>query len=261
MKQFIHILILATLIVSCGSGSGKSNPGQLYLRFVENHEFNPNADHGRIEKFKVTITGDDLESSIVQTFPYGTDRVEFDNFAGGSTVQVLIEAINPNSYVIRRGRSEDIFIKGGQANEAIVSINNVPVYANVKDGSLVNANRFVPKIFAPGGLEFEMLDAFNGSENVLTDQVTNESVFSVSADTDSSVRTIYTPFFSEGSHQLMVQDTDTGEATTISLTVYQPDRRPVLHTTAGGFVGSQKVSQGPDLTNIIHFYQFESESF
>lgn len=253
-------LILITFLIlftACGSGSTVNNPGFLSLDFVPAQNFDPNADHGQVSKYKLTITGSALETDMETYYPVDTEAVTLEGFAGGSTIRVMIEAINVNDVCVRRGRSDDISIKGGQNVSASVTVNNVPIFANVRDGATVYNNRFVPKIFAPGAIDFQISDLFNESNSIIVDQISNESVFSISESSDLSILTINAPTLANGTHQLTVKDEDTDESSTIQVTVLDGTRQKGLLTTSGNYLGSLMSPANANEYNLATYFNWQ----
>lgn len=252
-------LILVNLMSCHSSKEAPDNQGYLKLSFIENQSFNPDIEQGQIDKFKITISGEDLPSTIVNYFPYDTDNAHFDGLTAGSSVDVMVEAINYNGYVVRRGYSPTINIGAGTTQTAQISINNVPIFANVKDGASVDINRFVPKIFAPGGLEFELVDDINNQEISLQDEISGDVTFSISdADTDAT-QPIFIPFLSPGTHQLKVRDVNTGESTIISINAREASTKPALMTTAGGYLGSIMSTDIYKPSNMPYYFSLVTE--
>ena len=169
----------------------------------------------------------------------------------------MVEAINDNDSVVRRGTSQEIVIRGGEDNPANIAINNVPIFANVRDGATVNAGRFVPKVFAPG-ITFELSDTVLGETNLLQDVTTNEASFSVSVD-DASVKPIYIARLDAGEHQLTVRDPRSGESTSITMTVLDSQKHKVLPSTAGAYVGSPSSRGTESLSNMLLYYSLTTK--
>lgn len=253
------ILTLGAAITSCtGStpnGLPSSQTGFLSLSLNETQEFNPNVSHGEIDRYKVTITGSTLIAPIVKYYEAGTTSASFDGFADGATLTVLIEYINANGLTVRRGQSQTLTITAGQTTAAAVDVNNVPVFANVRDGATVYNNRFVPEVFAPGAIEFQVSDFFNASESILTDVDSGLASFSINEDDPTSTLSINVPELSAGDHELTVTDTDTGESSTITVTILEGATQNGLITTAGAYLGSP-MSEAYTATPSNLFYFF-----
>lgn len=240
MKHFIIIILLLSFILpACGGGTnGQGGQGYLALQFEERNEFNPNAEPGIIDNFKITVTGDGLDLPIVKFYPADTESVQFDGFPDGASVEVKVEAINQNGFVIRRGYSDPVTIHQNQASQATVAIYNVPIFTNVKPGGYINVNRFVPHVFAPGEINFQLSDTIGEVTTSLSDTLSGEVTLSVSESSyENSTRPVHIGSLSAGEHVLSVEDPDTREATDVSVTGYQSPTNKVLTTTAGAYLG------------------------
>lgn len=239
MKQSLIIIFMSVLFTACGGGStGQGAQGFLALQFEARNEFDPNAEPGVIDNFKITVTGDGLDQAIVKYYPADTETVQFDGFPNGSTVEVKVEAINQNGFVIRRGYSDPVSIRQNQASQATVAIYNVPIFTNVKPGGYVNVNRFVPRVFAPGEINFQLSDTIGEVTTSLSDALTGEVTLSVSESLFAdSTRPVHIGALSVGEHILSVQAPDTFEATYVTVNGYQSPTDKVLTTTAGAFFG------------------------
>ena len=262
MKIFKTLIIFITAagLIACSSTStdvssqfNSDNPGYLSLGFIQAQSYNPTIDHGLVTQYKLTITGSGIAEDIINYYPAGTEAVTFEGFPHGSTIRVTIEALNANGITVRRGYSEDITIIGGQSVSSDITVNNVPIFANVRDGATVYNNRFVPKVFAPGEIQFQISDLFNESQSVMTDQVSNLTQFSISTSDDDSIMPIYAGQLDTGTHSLTVQDNQTGEASTIEVTVLDGSNKKALTTTAGDYLGSL-ISPDNSFKNNLYIY-------
>ena len=239
IKKSLIFLFIIIVSVSCGNSSKVGNGnGRLALAITNNVDFDPNVDHSRIDCFVVSIDGDGIETSVKQKFGFDTESVTFEGLNAGETVNVTVEAVNYNGYAILRGVSEDVMVGEDNTTVSKIEVKAVPVFANVYHNATVYSNRFVPKIYAPTNVEFDVVDLFNGSESVLEDLVCGAVDFSVNASDTNSVKTVYAAPLPEGTQQLTVQDTDTGESTQITINVIDSGQVKALQTTAGAYVGS-----------------------
>lgn len=256
MKTLLTIFLISITIINCGDSSSSydGNTQKINLRFIEKNEFDPFGEHGAIDKFKITVTGENLSTPIIQYYPFETESVEFEELSANTQIEILVEAINYNEMVVRRGRSGQFDIVGGQISNANIEIYNVPIFANVTDGSQVYSNRFIPKVFAPGGIQFQVIDEFNDSQSILADKVTGEATFSINENQESSIKAVYSSDLPIGTHKLTVKDVNTDEATTISIQALNSSKRKVLPTTAGGFVGGSMSKSPVGRTNLPLFF-------
>lgn len=253
MKTIVIILVL-TIIIACNQPSSNTNgpkiPGFISLGFKTAQSFNPTAEHGKIAQYKLTIAGSGLAEPIINYYSADTKEITFEGLPSESNIRIMIEAINTNGICVRRGKSNDIKILGGQTIAADITVNNVPIFANVRDGAVVYNNRFVPKIFAPGEIPFQISDLFNEQLTTIKDQISDSSTFSISTSDNDSVMPVYVQTLPPGSHKLTVQDDKTGESSTINITVLDGSNKKPLITTAGGYLGSM-ISINHDHNNLI----------
>lgn len=262
MNQIIIIFFLSIIVFlqACGSGSGgAADNGYLALQFEARNEFDPDAEPGVIDNFKITVTGEGLDSQIIKYYAADTQTVQFDGFPDGSVIQITVEAINQNGFVIRRGYSDPTTIRVGEVAQALVEIFNVPIFTNVKPQSYVNVDRFVPKVFAPGEIQFQLSNTVDSVTTSLTDMLSGDITLSISGDLFvDSVRPIYITGLGAGEQTLSVEDPETLEATEVEVTGYHSPSRKVLTTTAGSFLGVAG-RPGADGTNLGSYLQAFTE--
>lgn len=247
---FFFVFLTLSLFFGCGQ---KSTQGYLQLFLTANQEFNPNIDHGVVQYYKVTIVSQNQPQPLVQYFRAGTEKAEFLGFPHGDVLQVTIDIVNANGMVVRRGRSQEIVIQKGQILPVEIFVNNVPIFANVKNGATVIHNRFLPKIFAPGEITFQLEDEFSNQVYLLQDEFSQDFSFSISTDIPTSIRPIFIKTLEPGFHGLTVEDPATEERTEIEIQVVAGTNRKVLPTTAGAYVGSM-VSFGQNLRSSLWEY-------
>lgn len=233
-------LFTLTLIIVCHMhcGSHTTTSAGLHLNMGETAKFNPNASHGKIEKFRLRVTGSDLPQQIEQIYPYGTESATIEGLPPDSDVIVTLEAINVNDIPVRRGESQNIKIISGTNTTAELNLNNIPIFSNVRNGAIVYNNRFAPKIFAPGEINFQLSQQVGSESTLMEDIIENSTNFSIGKDITSSVMTVHTGELELGSHKLTVRDPDTEEASTIEIKVLDGKHKKGLATTAGAHLGS-----------------------
>lgn len=244
-KPFLIALFLFSTVsfINCGDSGASQSQGLLFLGIQQQQNFNPNADHGQIEKYKLTISGSQLDQPIEKYYSKDEQEATIEGLPAGSQVRVELEAINSNDIVVRRGKSQSIHIIGGQNAQADLAINNVPIFANVRDGAIVYNNRFQPKIFAPGEINFQVSDTLDGHFSIIEDTVSDQTHFSISESVKDSVLTINAAEFSIGEHELMVKDPDTGEFSKIKVRVLEGQNQKALATSAGAYLGTPMSDQ------------------
>lgn len=236
--KYVLVSILLMAIMSCGSQGGHQNVGYLGLTFQEEQEFDPNLDHGRIDNFKIIIQGDTLNADIVKYYSGSTKSIQLDGLEANSKINITVEAINENGFVIRRGYAENIEITANAVSEAVVSIFNVPIFTNIKPEGYINLNRFVPRVFAPGEITFQISDTFGAATTSLSDQVTENVTMSISEEQfPNQMAPVYISKLQAGEHGFQIRDPDTGESTEINFIGYQPPATQGLVTTSGAYLG------------------------
>jgi len=257
MKQIqLHIILMIICLSACGGSSAPHGKSLLNLTFSTDHPFDPNISPGRIDHYKITISGESLSNTLVQEFSPSAGTVYFDGFAAGATMQILVEALNDNAQVIGRGRTETV-VQEDQYTDAAIALKHVPIFTNIYEGTSVYANRFVPKVYAPAGLEFQVMEAVDGNLTALPDVVSGEVSFSISeAEASvSAIRTVHTPRFAIGAHQLTVQDPSTGESSTVDVNVLDTGNVTLLHTTAGDYLGSAYATSENQPTDAVRYFK------
>jgi hypothetical protein len=253
MKKILMV-ILMVWIASC-SGKGATGSAMVSLSLRTAQSFNSTVVHGEITRYRVTVTGGNLSAPLVKYFDKTAKEARFDGFPLGTDVYVIVEYLNVNGVVVRRGRSEAVHIQKGNTTPVEITVNNVPIFANVKDGAIVANDRFVPKVFAPGGIPFQITDNFNGSANVMSDDTNALTTLSVSADESTSVMPFHVSLLTTGTHELSVKDPVTGESTTVKVIMVESDRKKALATTAGGNVGSLMSKDKASGLSLVDFQQ------
>lgn len=246
------LLLAVFLSVSCREGGGGPT-GTVSLKVRYAQSFDPNAVNAEVVEYRVTVFSDSLPLPVLKVFPAGTPSATFTGFAGGAEVNVLVEYVNGDGAVIRRGRSAPVVIRAGTDTPVVVTVNNVPIFTNVKDGATVVGSRFVPRVFAPG-ISFEIEDGFNGAVSLLPDVIDGALSFSVGEGNVTQVLPVRVPPLSVGDHVLTVRDPGTGEATSVRVRAVERSGKRALTTTAGGYAGSI-LGDGAKVFNLPEYFR------
>ena len=261
LKKFFYPFVFLIFLFSLGCGQGGGAQGYLQLFLKAQQAFNPNIDHGVVQYYKVTITSENQSQPLVHYFRAGTEKAKFLGFPHGEVLQVTIDIINANGIVVRRGRSQEIVIQKGEVLPVEIFVNNVPIFANVKNGATVVHNRFLPKIFAPGEITFQLQDEFSDQVHLLQDEFTQDFSFSISPNIATSIRPIFIQSLEPGVHGLIVEDPETKEKTEIEIQVIEGTNRKVLPTTAGGYVGAMGSFEKNSRSSLWEYHQKLIEYF
>jgi hypothetical protein len=255
--QINIILILCIMFVFSGCGNNAkvgNGAGKLALAIKNTVDFDPDIEHSKIDHFIVTIEGDGVAHEIKQKFGYDTGAVTFEGFEVGKSISVTVEAVNDNGYAILRGKADEVYINPGNTNVSTIEIKAVPVFANVYHNATVYANRFIPKVYAPTGIEFEVSSLFKATETVLEDVISGEINFSINKNDTEAVKAIYIQPLNAGTQQLTVRDIDTDESTTITINTLNNGLVKALPTTAGAYVGSLMSAEVFNQPNSLEHY-------
>lgn len=253
MKRDLLMIFLLMCILSCQEKNLHSDEkGFVSLTIHYEEKFNPNISHGEIREYRVLIKNKTSNQSHEYSVAADQNELVLEDYPHGDVLDIQVEYLNQNQIVVRRGYAKDIEIQGGQYTTAVLDVYNVPIFANVKDGAVVVADRFVPQIFAPGEIEFEVLNIYQGQTKKLKDQSTQESSFSVSAN-ESSLRYLSIDPLPYGKQELIVTSLQTGESSKIQIFVVKRRSNKPLLTTSGGYTG---VLTGGEIHKSLHMVNY-----
>lgn len=236
--------LVALCFLSCQQGPKDGvESGNFSLRMVAVPQFQTAIDHGQLREYRITILAGEGSTPIVRYFPAGTAEARFDSFAAGSMLDITAEVINVNGQVIRRGRVEDLKIEGGRIVPVDMSVNPVPIFANLREGARVPQNRFLPRVFVAGSTELELWDHTDSGVRQLVNALTAEPSFSLSDSAEPHVAALSVGILPTGQHELSLRDARSGESSQVSIEILPPVRKQILPSTAGGFVGGLMAGQ------------------
>lgn len=233
---FVFLLTASAACSSGGSGGLEVSGENLSLRVTGSRSFNPDIVHGRIDYYQLKITAPDLNIPFVQKVGGQSASASLVGIPAGSNRTLTVEAFNPNGLVIRRGKKEGLSILPGQVSKAEVVMVSVPIFTNIADRSAVSGNRLVFGVFAEPGSTLQIFEA--GGEEPLTDHPAG----STWVDTQNNTEGLFSfnpGALALGSHSFTLRDDETGESSTVALTLYNRTVRPGLGVNSGGVVRSQ----------------------
>lgn len=247
--RLVMIVVLFVHLLDCaGPPEASRVAGNIRLVVSADRDFRTDINHGEAGEYRITVSGDSLESPIVRSFAAGTEEAQFDDLPAGANLTVALEVINVNGIVVRRGTSDNVMIRGGQVTPVSLTLRPVPIFANVRDGARIPANRFVPRLFYPGAGQVILSDSSTAGTRSLRNSLTDELSFSLSE--NQALHPLYVGELAPGTHALEVRDAATGEASQVSVEILPPSERPVLPTSAGGYVGTLMSMTGTVSTNL-----------
>lgn len=242
-------ILLATLL---GCQTKEQSTSKLSLRFAQKESFSPNINHGETFEYRVTVQGASLKNNIVKTFTKDTKTVSFE-FEPGSVVSIMIEGLNRNGYPIRRARVENLTVNAGLNEVTDIEVKDVPVFANVKDGAVVYANRFVPKLYLKSGVLASLSDTFNSSTSILEDIVSDTTSLSITDVARDAVLPFFTPELDQGTHHLMSFDPASNESMSVTVQVVDKEVSRILNTTSGAFMGGAVSASTVSPVDLVRF--------
>lgn len=242
------MLLMTTVLTHCRTDRViGGDTGFLALEITPAEPFNPVARHGEITRYKVTVATAGLPTPVVRYYGNDETEAEIDGLPAGSLAIVTVEYLNVNELTVRRGISPEIPIVGGEFAEAKIVVNNVPIFANVRDGAIIPANMFRPFVFAPEGMEIVLSDETGGVSRSVADVATEISVFTAPQAPQEELVGINMGLLLPGEHRLTVSSLTTGESSSVSVTIVNSVAASVLPTTAGDYFGTlpgSSVSEG-----------------
>lgn len=177
--------------------------------------FNPSISHGKIEKYKITITAEDIAEPIIAEFEGNAGAGTVENVPSGKGRKLKVEAVNSNSSVIREGDEKDLEILGGEINEVAVALESVPIFANISEGNSVPNTRFIAKIFSDPSDKVKVEDEFQGSSSALMDVSVGSTELLPEA--SSGIAKFSPALLPVGEHKFIVKNLRTGRFTAITV--------------------------------------------
>jgi len=146
IKRILTLLALLAL-VGCAAPSGDSGGGAIAIKVTNAASFDPSAEHGRIEMYRVTVTGEGIDAPVIAEFSSEVEEGVVSGISTGDGRTVAVEAVNPNGVSIRAGEAFDVEVGGG-ITEVTVTMEAVPIFTNVAEGNTIDNTRLVFKIFS-----------------------------------------------------------------------------------------------------------------
>lgn len=204
MKRIIAILICASFAYACGSNTGDPGEGHasLALTIESGRTFNPNIEHGRIDRYRVVIRGDRMDE-VAAEFDGDAEEGVIDGVPVGDNREVFVEAINRNGLAIRAGEALGVKINSG-FNDVPVRLESVPVFANIADGATIENTRLVFRIFSDPAHPVVVGGASDSESFAIVDAATN--LHEIYADESTWLASVSPQIMPEGEHVFEVRD-------------------------------------------------------
>lgn len=234
--------MILIFLVSCGGGSGSNASsicdgkcGVVGLVVRSAKSFNPGTEHGRIVSYRVTITGDGIASPIVAEFDGTATEGRIDGVPVGSDRQVAVDAVNPKGLVIRQGETP-VDIEGDGVANAEVTLESVPIFANIADGNIIDNTRLIFQLFAEPSGDIVVEDVTGGSSLALADASAADTA--VNLDASTGMGRLSPVLQATGQHRYQVRNIVTGRSSVITVDVADGTKRRGAPFFAGGDNGS-----------------------
>lgn len=244
------------VVVACNDGGGGQGDADfsnknLALTVSGSKSFNPNIIHGQIDYYQLTVTADDLAAPFTQRFSGEADSGKMVGIPTGTGRTVLVEAVNPNGLVIRRGKAEGVTIAPGLMSHVEIVMHSVPIFTNVANKSAVTAGRLSFGIFGEPGSVLEVLEVEGEIPETIIDSDTGNAVVDTSP-ADGLFRHHPSAEYDAGTRTFRIRDRSTDEATDVTLLLCEDTTRPGIAVTAGGTVS--RIGDDLVMTNAGQFY-------
>ncbi len=255
MKPLISfsILLISLSITGCNTGSGSGGGIALVVRNARGPA--PLEAEGaaltaasslpselQVASFRIVISGDDF-SSIEAVFPGDATGGTIENIPAGRERTVLIEALNTNGEAVRRRSVAHVEILGGRTTSVAATLVAVPRFTSIHHGHVITASRLVLEGYGEPGSGLELNDRF-GDTTFSISQLPAEGSDPDSAQSSQPVITpslsagffsVKPPVLQPGVHTFELKDPQTGESTSVTVTLVLAGRRP--GTWVGGMGG------------------------
>lgn len=233
LLQSFHFLAMTLFILTSCGGSFQTSGGNsaLAVKITSAKSFNPSINHGRIEKYRVTITGNGIDAPLSAEFSGDATEGTIDNVPTGDDRTVSVEAINPNSATIRAGEAEGVSVGGG-INEVEVALEAVPIFTNLADGNTIDNTRLVFKIFSDPKNSVEVAELKEDAALPLIDPSINSAEINLNQST--GVGQLAPLLIASGEHIFTVRDTVTGRLSKAQVILVDGTKRkpaPVVSAT------------------------------
>ena len=247
-------ITVSVFLGSCGGGAGGG--GQIELK-VENAYKPANielpdlsgddeakavaayvkdgVDPLRVVKFRVTVSGDDMEDGLVTEADADAEQIQVLEIPPGPR-DVLIEAFNGLDEVIRRRLIEDVIIKAGVVTPIQTSLNTIPIILNFRNNAVVLSKYFRIEGFGEPEAAISILSKSQDNElnlclNAAGDEMT------VSPDISSGLFEHIPEGHAIGRQDIVLTDTTNGESSSKAITLVDADDRPGFRFVTAGSQG------------------------
>ncbi len=243
--KIIFLFSLLFILSSCGGGD--SDEGHIAIS-VKN-ALRPAALKSQqslpeiltVDSFRVVVSADDMPSAISVSFPATTTQGQISGIPIGQNRSVLIEALNKDKTALRRRLIKGVEIHGGDPTPLQATLLTIPVITNIKDGGFIPASRLILSGYGePAGSLAVMDHSTSGISASLSDFETKSPKISPSLSAGGFF-SFHATSLVPGVHTFEVRDDQTGESSTVTVTILQSGRQPGTWLSAAGQVEANQI--------------------
>lgn len=251
-------LVSMALLAGCGGGGGSASAdgdGLIALQIENAHkpaniELPNVSDEGlekatankadtvdplRVVKFKITISGDDMETPITSEADAQSEQIQVLGIPPG-TRDILVEAYNGYDEVLRRRLISNITIKAGVVTPIQTALNTIPVILNYREKAVVLKDYF--HLYGFGEPQASLAIESQGANNVLLDLCLDLDgrQLLVSPDSQNGLFDFAPKNAVIGKQDVKLTDTGNGESSTKNITIVKAENRPGFKFVSAGSV-------------------------
>ncbi len=233
MRTFFLIMVMA-LLAACGGAAGGDGDTALAIRVQKASAFDPSAEHGRIVRYRVTVTGEGISPAIIAEFPGDASEGVVEGVPAGEGRMVRVQAINPNEFTILAGEAQGVEVGGG-VNDVPVELEAVPIFTNLRSGNAVENTRLVFRLFSDPAHPVIVEERTKTQATLLPDASLGSA--EILLDRSTGLGRCAPVLLSPGSHRFSVRDAVTGRATEVAVELTDGTRQqpaPLVPASAGG---------------------------
>lgn len=212
------VILSSIVICGCGAGVGTGSggaAGALKLLINNSQSFDPNIEHARIEQYRVTVDAGDIETPIEVLFDGAASDGTVDDIPAGDDRVVTVQALNPNSAVIRQGEAFNVHVEGGETSDVEMEMESVPIIANIKSGNIIPNTRLKLLICSePGAPVTVSSESASGNEPLFD---VAKGAAEIIPDLSTGLASMVPQTLAVGAHKLTVTNENTGRSSTIDV--------------------------------------------
>ncbi len=223
-KEMKRIILLLSLLALAGCGLGEGGQGSgVAVRVTKAASFDPSIEHGRIERYVVSISGEGIDAPITGEFPGDTEEGVVEGVPAGGDRTVEVRAMNPNGVAIRGGEAFGVSVGGG-ITEVSIELESIPIFTNIADGNTIDNTRLVFRIFSDPANPVIVEEA-DGPASPLVDA--SRGVPELYLDESTGMGTVAPGLIEPGEHSFAVRDAVTGRSHAVDVRLVDgTGRRP-----------------------------------